>query len=112
MTIAPAQFAAVPPPPRLEPTARQMDVLVFVRDYRRLHGVMPTMQEIGDGLGVSKMTVFDMVGQLERKRIIRRDPHKSRSIEIIRPELLPRVGRLAFPVIGVISRGGIEVTTA
>ena len=70
-------------------TPRQLDVIVAIRNYRHLHGYSPTMQELADQLGTSKVTIFEHVGALEKKRVLRRDKHKARSLEIIADEKLP-----------------------
>ena len=70
-------------------TPRQLDVVSAIRNYRYLHGYSPTMQELADQLGTSKVTIFEHVGALEKKRVIRRNKHKARSLEIISEELLP-----------------------
>jgi repressor LexA len=87
-------------------TPRQLDVVVAIRNYRHLHGVAPTMQELADQLGTSKVTIFEHVGALERKRILRRDKHKARSLEIISEELLPDENRATkLPMLGNIAAG-------
>src|ERR1041385_5043371 len=53
-------------------TPRQLDVIVAIRNYRHLHGYSPTMQELADQLGTSKVTIFEHVGALEKKRVLRR----------------------------------------
>src|SRR5438132_1650743 len=60
-------------------TPRQLDVIVAVRNFRHLHGYSPTMQELADQLGTSKVTIFEHVNALEKKRVLRRDRHKARS---------------------------------
>lgn len=87
-------------------TPRQLDVLVAIRNYRHLHGYAPTMQELADMLGTSKVTIFEHVGALERKRIIRRDKHKARSLEIVSEERLPDENRSTkLPLLGNIAAG-------
>lgn len=87
-------------------TPRQLDVLVAIRNYRHLHGMSPTMQELADQLGTSKVTIFEHIGALERKRVIRRDKHKSRSLEIIADERLPDEDRnTKLPLLGAIAAG-------
>src|SRR3982750_2914418 len=70
-------------------TPRQLDVIVAIRNYRHLHGYSPTMQELADQLGTSKVTIFEHVGALEKKRVVRRDKHKARSLEITSDARLP-----------------------
>ncbi len=87
-------------------TPRQVDVLVAIRNYRHLHGYAPTMQELADSLGTSKVTIFEHVGALERKRILRRDRHKARSLEIVGDKKLPDEFRASkLPLLGTIAAG-------
>src|SRR6204780_1765678 len=87
-------------------TPRQLDVVVAIRNYRHIHGVAPTMQELADQLGTSKVTIFEHVGALERKRVLRRDKHKARSLQIISEEKLPDENRSTkLPMLGNIAAG-------
>ena len=87
-------------------TPRQLDVLVAIRDYRYLNGVAPTMQELADQLGTSKVTIFEHVGALEKKGLLRRDKHKARSLEITCDDLLPDEERCTkLPLLGNIAAG-------
>lgn len=87
-------------------TPRQLDVLVAIRNYRHLHGYSPTMQELADQLGTSKVTIFEHVGALERKRVLRRDKHKARSLEIVSEDRLPDEERTTkLPLLGNIAAG-------
>lgn len=84
-------------------TPRQSQILTYVRDYTREHGYCPTLQEIGDHLGISKVTVFEHLSVLEDRGLVHRDRHKARSLELAehlelpdeRPSMLPLVGRIA-----------------
>lgn len=87
-------------------TPRQLDVLVAIRNYRHVHGYSPTMQELADQLKTSKVTIFEHIGALERKQVIRRDKHKARSLEIIADERLPDENRpTKLPLLGNIAAG-------
>jgi repressor LexA len=87
-------------------TPRQLDVVVAIRNYRHLNGFAPTMQELADQLGTSKVTIFEHIGALERKRVIRRDKHKARSLEIIAEDRLPDENRSTkLPLLGNIAAG-------
>lgn len=87
-------------------TPRQVDVVVAIRNYRHLHGYSPTMQELADQLGTSKVTIFEHVGALEKKRVLRRDKHKARSLEIVAEERLPDEERSTkLPLLGNIAAG-------
>jgi repressor LexA len=85
-------------------TPRQLDILRFIRDFRAENGYSPTMQEIGDHLNLTKVTVFEHVGALEKKELLLRGAkHKARSLRVS-PEFrfsdeastkIPLVGRIA-----------------
>lgn len=64
-------------------TEKQIRVLRFFRDYRREHGISPTLEEAAAELGVSKITIFEHVKNLEEKGAVRRDPMKARSVAIL-----------------------------
>jgi len=85
-------------------TPRQLEILRLIRDWRRQHGFSPTMQEIGDRLHLSKVTVFEHVAALAGKGLLHRGPrHKARSLQVAddvsfpdeRPTRMPLVGRVA-----------------
>ena len=86
-------------------TPRQMEILRFISDYRDRHGYSPTMQEIADFFRVSKVTVFEHVGALEKKGLLLRGAkHKARSLQLSadvtfpdeqRPTQIPLAGRIA-----------------
>jgi len=85
-------------------TPRQLEILRLVRDCRIRYGYSPTMQELGDQLHLTKVTVFEHVGALERKGLlIRGARHKARSLRLSpefrfedeRPTRLPLAGRVA-----------------
>jgi len=89
-------------------TPKQLKILQLIRDHRFAHGYSPTMQELADEIGVSKVTVFEHVEALIKKGALRRDPNKARSLELTslvrlpdeRPTLLPMVGHIAagYPI--------------
>jgi repressor LexA len=86
-------------------TPRQLDVLVAVRNYRHLHGMAPTMQELADQLGTSKVTIFEHIEALERKGVIKRNPHMSRSLEIVAKYLPDEERSTKLPMLGTIAAG-------
>ncbi|MFN4242656.1 MAG: transcriptional repressor LexA [Tepidisphaerales bacterium] len=86
-------------------TPRQLDVLVAIRNYRHLHGYAPTMQELADQLGTSKVTIFEHVNALERKGVLRRDKHKARSLEIVAGQLPDENRATRLPLLGNIAAG-------
>jgi repressor LexA len=68
-------------------TKRQQDVLDFIKKEIRTKGYPPSVREIGAALGLSSSsTVHGHLERLEKKGYIRRDPSKSRTIEVLDKE--------------------------
>jgi repressor LexA len=88
-------------------TPRQLDILRYIRDYRLRHGYSPTMQEIGDHLSLTKVTVFEHVVALEKKGLVQRgDKHKARSLQISSKFQFPdEVASTRLPLAGRIAAG-------
>ena len=64
-------------------TPRQWDVLLFVAEHRHRHGYSPSLQEIADHLGTSKVSVYEHVRTLLRKGVLVRDPvGRARAIRV------------------------------
>jgi repressor LexA len=68
---------------RLPLTARQREVLDFVRHFLAKAGYPPTVREIGAHFGFVPRSVFDHLKALERKGYLRRTASKSRSLQIL-----------------------------
>lgn len=84
-------------------TARQEQVLAFIRESIRTNGYPPTVREICAALELSSpSTVHAHLGNLERHGLIRRDPSKPRALDVVHelrpPRPLPLVGRVAAGV--------------
>ncbi len=101
-------------------TPRQLEILRYIRDFRNRCGYSPTMQEIGDHLSLTKVTVFEHVGALKRKGLLRRGhKHKARSLQVSegfkfddeRPTKLPLVGRIAagMPIEAIEDRQSLDL---
>lgn len=66
-------------------TPRQVEVLEFIHHFRLSAQVSPTLQEIADALGVSRVTVFEYVNALCGKGVLKRDgKHRARCLSIVR----------------------------
>ena len=70
-------------------TPKQLQIMNFIRDYRRENHTSPTLEEIGQSLGVHRVTVHQHVAALVKKGAIRKLPQRSRSIEILDRNYLP-----------------------
>ena len=89
--------------PRLTP--KQLRILTLIRDYQRKHGYSPTMQELADVLGVTKVTVFEHVTGLEKKGLLRRSKHRARSLELTSRVAFPDESATRLPLVGHIAAG-------
>src|SRR5207237_6406811 len=65
--------------PFMTPTPKQLNILIAIRDFRVRNGYSPTMQELADQLGVSKVTIFEHIEALEKKELILRARNRPRS---------------------------------
>lgn len=86
-------------------TPRQLEILTLIRDFQQRHGYSPTMQEIAEHLGVTKVTVFEHVETLIAKGLLRRLAHKARSLELTSRVVLPDDAPAAYPIVGCIAAG-------
>lgn len=67
-------------------TARQREVLEFIRGFMTRMGYPPTVREIGAHFGFVPRSIFDHLKALERKGYLRRTASKSRSLQLVDPE--------------------------
>jgi repressor LexA len=99
-------------------TRRQVEVLEFLRDYRRGSGYSPTIREVAAGLGVSSVaTVAEHLDSLEGVGLIRRQRDRARSVLLTgrgRSVLAGRrrersaegaAGGAVIPLLGIIAAG-------
>jgi len=87
-------------------TPKQLRILQLIRDWRVRRGFSPTMQELADEIGVSKVTVFEHVEALIKKGALVREPNKARSLSIAEGTAVPDESRpLRFPLVGKIAAG-------
>jgi repressor LexA len=91
-----------------ELTDRQTRILDYIRYVTRMRNYPPSVREIGEAVGLSSSsTVHNHLNQLERRGLIRRDPSKSRTVQLV--EVLQNEERqrdaVAVPVIGHVAAG-------
>lgn len=94
---------------------RQQQILDFLRSHARDHAYPPTVREIGQAVGLSSSsTVQNHLNSLESRGFIRRDPAKSRTVEVVQagaaaaaPSSAPRGASniVALPLIGRVAAG-------
>ncbi|MFC1707236.1 transcriptional repressor LexA [Planctomycetota bacterium] len=63
-------------------TPKQLEIVRFIVAYRERKGLAPTLEEIARELGVSKITVYEHVAQLERKGAVTKQKYQSRSLVV------------------------------
>ena len=89
-------------------TARQREVLDFVRHFMTRVGYPPTVREIGSHFGFVPRSVFAPLKALERKGYLRRDPAKSRSLQLLDASLSPSARTSSYrelPILGRVAAG-------
>jgi repressor LexA len=64
-------------------TEKQVDVLNFIREFIAERAISPTLEEMAQFFGVSKITIHEHVKALESKGAIRKQPNRKRSIELV-----------------------------
>jgi repressor LexA len=87
---------------------RQSKILEYIRDVTRSRNYPPSVREIGEAVGLSSSsTVHNHLNQLERRGLIKRDPSKSRTVQLVqdvRDEQLRR-NAVPVPVVGHVAAG-------
>src|SRR5688572_3248444 len=89
-----------------ELTARQREVLGFIRAFTARHGVPPTVREIGDKFSVTPRAAFDHLRALERKGMLQRRHsagRTSRALTLTEPGAA--AGFRPVPVLGRVAAG-------
>jgi repressor LexA len=87
-------------------TPKQALLAAFIRDFLRTHDYAPSLDEMAKHFGVSRITIHERLGGLEKRGVLRRSKYQARAIE-----LLDRVTIHALPLLGYIAAGEpIEAT--
>src|SRR3712207_4359100 len=88
-------------------SARQQQMLDFIRDFVREHGFPPSIRDIGQAVGISSTSVVDYnLKALERDGRLQRTREVSRGFRLIDEVVEPQVVRVVdVPVIGRIAAG-------
>ena len=89
-------------------TDRQAKILDYIRYVTRVRNYPPSVREIGEAVGLSSSsTVHNHLNQLERRGLIKRDPSKSRTVQLIADAGVAEKRRnaVAVPVVGHVAAG-------
>ncbi|WP_245569668.1 transcriptional repressor LexA [Gordonia shandongensis] len=100
-------------------TQRQREVLEVIRSSVRERGYPPSIREIGEAVGLtSTSSVAHQLRTLERRGLLKRDPHRPRAVNVRDDQRTPPSGGAAaaqdeslptptfVPVLGRIAAGG------
>jgi len=91
-------------------TEKQLRIMEFIQQFRDERGISPTLEEIASNFGVTKITVYEHINQLERKGALKREKFRARSIELI-TSVEERKARYSMPLMGNFREGlPIEAT--
>ena len=91
-----------------ELTDRQAKILDYIRYVTRVRNYPPSVREIGEAVGLSSSsTVHNHLNQLERRGLIKRDPSKSRTVQLVQDAELDQQRRnaVSVPIVGHVAAG-------
>jgi repressor LexA len=89
-------------------TDRQARILEYIRYQNKVRNYPPSVREIGEAVGLSSSsTVHNHLNQLERRGLIRRDPSKSRTVQLVSDENVDKQRRnaVSVPIVGNVAAG-------
>ena len=89
-------------------TERQSRILDYIRYVTRVRNYPPSVREIGEAVGLSSSsTVHNHLNQLERRGLIKRDPSKSRTVQLVSDIEIDQERRnsVSVPIIGHVAAG-------
>ena len=87
-------------------TRRQRDILGFIQQYIEEQGISPTLDEIAKHFGLSRVTVFGHVAELERKGVVQRAARgHSRAIQIVSDDAPAPSEAPQLEILGTIAAG-------
>ncbi len=89
-------------------TDRQARILEYIRYQNKVRNYPPSVREIGEAVGLSSSsTVHNHLNQLERRGLIRRDPSKSRTVQLVADESVDKQRRnaVSVPIVGNVAAG-------
>jgi repressor LexA len=89
-------------------TDRQTKILDYIRYVTKVRNYPPSVREIGEAVGLSSSsTVHNHLNQLERRGLIKRDPSKSRTVQLVADMELDEKRRnaVSVPIVGHVAAG-------
>ena len=89
-------------------TDRQTKILDYIRYVTKVRNYPPSVREIGEAVGLSSSsTVHNHLNQLERRGLIKRDPSKSRTVQLVADAEIAEQRRnaVSVPIVGNVAAG-------
>jgi repressor LexA len=89
-------------------TDRQTKILDYIRYVTKVRNYPPSVREIGEAVGLSSSsTVHNHLNQLERRGLIKRDPSKSRTVQLTADMEIDEKRRnaISVPIVGHVAAG-------
>src|SRR5438045_8613958 len=89
-------------------TERQNKILDYIRYVTKVRNYPPSVREIGEAVGLSSSsTVHNHLNQLERRGLIKRDPSKSRTVQLVQDAEVDQQRRnaVSVPIVGHVAAG-------
>ena len=88
-------------------SGKQHEIVAFIKKQIIERGYPPSVREIGEAVGLkSTSSVHSQLEKLERYGYIRRDPTKSRTIEVLDEDFEnTRVSTIKVPLLGTVAAG-------
>ena len=89
-------------------TDRQTKILDYIRYVTKVRNYPPSVREIGEAVGLSSSsTVHNHLNQLERRGLIKRDPSKSRTVQLTADIEVDQERRnaISVPIVGNVAAG-------
>src|SRR2546428_12214717 len=89
-------------------TERQNKILDYIRYVTKVRNYPPSVREIGEAVGLSSSsTVHNHLHQLERGGLIKRDPSKSRTVQLVADAEIAEQRRnaVSVPIVGNVAAG-------
>lgn len=85
---------------------RQRRILAYLEEFIDRQGYPPSIRQIQAALSLSSTSVVDYnLTLLEKRNLIRREPHSSRSITLV-GRTMAKAGPRTVPLLGTIAAGG------
>ncbi|MGD9650270.1 MAG: transcriptional repressor LexA [Dongiaceae bacterium] len=86
-------------------TPTQEEALRAIGTFMNRRGVAPTVQELADVLSIQPPSAHELLGRLEEKGYIQREPRKARTLTVVK-DFTPRMRQMVgVPILGKVAAG-------